>query len=78
MDRIQDDEIAGLWATHFPKYQDDVSKTLCLAMYHMVTDRAATIVPYGNWSDKIYHSAMFFGVPKDQYYEFAVVANEFE
>lgn len=71
MDRIEDKE-AGLWAIHFPNYQDDPkSKTLCLAMYYMITDKAETIVSYGDWSDKIHHACAFLGVPKDQFYVFA-------
>ncbi len=30
------------------------------------------------WEDKIHHSAMYLSVPKDEYYEFAKVAKEFD
>ena len=79
VDPIEDTEVARLWAIHFPKYKDDVkSKTLCLAMYYMITEKAKVIIMYGDWTNKIHQSAMFFGVPTHQYWEFAPVAKEFE
>ena len=60
MDEIDDKEVAALWAIHDPKHCDDVnSKTLCLAMFYMVTEKAKDIISYGWWEDKIHHSAMY-------------------
>ena len=47
-------------------------------MYPMIVEKAKDIISYGWWEDKILHSARYFGVPKEEYYEFAKVAKEFE
>jgi hypothetical protein len=79
MDHIEDKDVARLWAIHYPKHSEDVkSKTLCLAMYLMITDKAQDIISYGWWEDKLLHSARYFGVPKEKYDEFKKVAKEFE
>ncbi len=54
MDRIEDEDVGRLWAIHYPKHGEEVkSKTLCLAMYMMTTDKARTIILYGCLEDRI-------------------------
>ena len=69
MDQIEDKEVARLWAIHFPKHKEDVkSKTLCLAMFMMVTENesplleisklmghsspAITLAVYARWANR--------------------------
>jgi hypothetical protein len=37
---------------------------------HIVIDRARSIMPYADWSDKMHHALQRFQVPKDQFIEF--------
>lgn len=70
MCQIEDEDVRRLWAIHFPTHEDVVrSKTLCLTLYYIITDRAQTLIPYGAWSDKFQHALRFYGVPKNEYYE---------
>jgi len=70
---IEDEDVAGLWAEHYPKQKDRIlSKALCLTLYYIITKRAETILRYGDWSGKLHHAIAYFGVPKDQFYEFAI------
>jgi hypothetical protein len=65
-------KMSDLWAIHYPKRDENVmSKTLCLTLYYMVTDRAYTIVDHEDWSDKLHVAIVFFGVPQKQFYQFA-------
>jgi hypothetical protein len=69
-DRIDDCDIGPWWAEHYPKRIDNIlSKALCLILFYVIADRAHSIYPYGDWSDKLEHALRFYGVPKDQYYE---------
>ncbi len=70
MDTIEDEDICRYWSEHFPKRTDNVrSKTLCLTLFYVIADRAHSIYPQGDWSDKIQHALRFYGVPKEEYYE---------
>jgi hypothetical protein len=68
--QIEDEDIGRLWTEHFPNRQGNVmSKTLCLTLFYVIADRAHSIYPHGDWSDKLRHALRFYGVPKEQYYE---------
>ena len=70
MDMIKDEDICRYWSEHFPKRTENVrSKTLCLTLFYVIADRAHSIYPQGDWSDKIQHALRFYGVPKEEYYE---------
>ena len=71
MEKIEDSDIGTLWAEHYPKRKQSVaSETLCLTLMHIVNDRARSIMPYADWSDKLHHALQRFQVPKDQFIEF--------
>jgi hypothetical protein len=71
MEKIEDSDIGPLWAEHYPKRKQRVaSETLCLTLMHIVIDRARSIIPYGDWSDKLHHALQRFQVPKDQFIDF--------
>jgi len=69
-DKFEDRDIGPLWAEHYSKRADSVmSKTLCLTLFYVIADRAHSIYPHGDWSDKLQHALRFYDVPKEQYYE---------
>jgi hypothetical protein len=71
MENIEDSDIGPLWAEHYPKRKQSVaSETLCVTLMQVVNDRARSIIPYGDWSDKLHHALQRFQVPKDQFIEF--------
>lgn len=70
MCEIEDKDIGRLWAAHFPMRSDNaLSKTLCLTLFYVIADRAHSIYPHGDWSDKLQYALGFYGVSKDEYYE---------
>jgi hypothetical protein len=71
MENIEHSDIGPLWAEHYPKRKQSVaSETLCVTLMQVVNDRARSIIPYGDWSDKLHHALQRFQVPKDQFIEF--------
>jgi len=71
MEKIEDSDIGPLWAEHYPKRnQSFASETVCLMLMHIVNNRARSIIPYGDWSDKLHHVLQLFGVPHHQFIEF--------
>ena len=71
MENIEDSDIGPLWAEHYPKRTQSIaSETLCLKLMHIINDRARSIMPYADWSDKLHHALQRFQVPKDQFIEF--------
>jgi hypothetical protein len=70
VEKIEDHDIAPLWAEHFPKYQSDVlSKALVIVLCKALQDNARHSIVYGDWSDKIHHVLVEFAIPKHQFTE---------
>ena len=70
MCQIEDEDIGPLWTEHYAKRADRVtSKALCLTLVCVIADRAHSIYPHGDWSEKLKHALRFYGVSKEQYYE---------
>ncbi len=68
MVNLSDEDVAKLWAEHFPKRNDDAkSKTLILAFALMVENLARRTTPQGDWSDRIHRACVTLGVPKADY-----------
>jgi N-acetyl-beta-hexosaminidase len=67
-DKIEDGDIGPLWAEHYPKRADRITSS-ALPDALVIADRAHSIYPHGDWSDKLQHALRFYGVSKEQYYE---------
>ena len=77
MERIENDEIGPLWVEHYPKRFDHLSsKTLCLILFYIITDRAQVLFPGGELSDQLHRACELFGVPKGEFYEIGKDADE--
>lgn len=70
-DKLSNEDIRRLWAKHFPKrLEDPKSKTLCLAFYLVVEERAAR-----NTTDdedllvEVHEALNYLGIPRDEFYQ---------
>lgn len=64
--------VARLWSEHFPYRKENAnSKVLCSTVYYIVTGRAGTSTGYGSWADKLQQSITYYGIPKEEFDQFA-------
>ena len=74
MDRLDNEEIAIIWARHYPKrVESGSSRSLCLSLAMVIRLRARLMTQAADWSDKLEHVLADARIPKEQ---FATIENE--
>jgi hypothetical protein len=70
METIEDHEIGPRWAEHYPKRKSHIlSKALVITLCKILQNKARHGIGYGDWSDKVHHVLIEFGIPKQEFEE---------
>ena len=68
MDRLDNEDIGLIWARHYThRCKSQSSKSLCLTLAMILKYRAESILPYGDWVNKLKRALAAAGVPEEQF-----------